>query len=45
MFAACGTDRGALERLGRLMAPYANDPALMRDLVAAAEAAGFEFDD
>lgn len=45
MFAAVGTDKDALIRLGKLLASYANDAAKMRALVADADAAGFDFDD
>ena len=45
MFCAYGPDRDALEELGTRMAPVATDPERMRQLVAAAEADGFEFDD
>jgi hypothetical protein len=45
MFCAYGTDKSALEKLGALMAPLANDPAQMRTLIAEAKADGFEFDD
>lgn len=45
MFCAYGTDRGALEALGELMAGVATDSSRMRSLVAAADADGFEFDD
>ena len=45
MFQAEGTDRAALEELGAVMAPYAQDPATLTALVHDAEAAGFRFDD
>lgn len=45
MFAAYGTDRGALEQLGALMAEVANDPDRLRKLMATAEGMDFEFDD
>jgi hypothetical protein len=44
MFCAYGGDRAALEELGALMASVANDAERMRQLVAAAEAEGFAFD-
>jgi hypothetical protein len=45
MFCAEGTDRAALEELGKRLAPYVNDAEKVRALVAAAEAADFPFDD
>ncbi|HEY1179049.1 MAG TPA: Imm51 family immunity protein [Phytomonospora sp.] len=45
MFCAYGTDRAALEALAALMLPLTADGDRMRDLIAAAEAEGFEFDD
>ncbi|TYB48707.1 Imm51 family immunity protein [Actinomadura chibensis] len=45
MFCAYGTDRPALQELGELMSAVATDADRMRVLVAAAAAAGFEFDD
>jgi len=45
MFCAYGTDRAALEQLGTLLAAVASDPERMRELIARAEAEGFEFDD
>lgn len=45
MFCAYGTDKGALEKLGTLMAPLANDPDQIRKLIQQAKADGFEFDD
>ncbi|MFC4052956.1 Imm51 family immunity protein [Actinomadura syzygii] len=45
MFCAYGTDRDALQELGDLMSAIAADADRMRALVAAATAAGFEFDD
>jgi hypothetical protein len=45
MFCAYGTDREALQKLGELMAPVANDPAALQELVNRAKADGFEFDD
>lgn len=45
MFVAYGTDRPALERLGNRLAEFANDPAAMAEMLAAATAAGHEFDD
>ncbi len=45
MFCAYGTDRAALEELGALMAAVANDANRTRELMALAEATGFEFDD
>jgi hypothetical protein len=45
MFCAYGSDRGALEELATRMAAVATDPDRMRQLVTAAEADGFEFDD
>ena len=45
MFCAYGTDKGALEKLGTLMSPVANDPNQMRKLIEQAKADGFEFDD
>ncbi|WP_326560305.1 Imm51 family immunity protein [Micromonospora sp. NBC_01796] len=45
MFVAYGTDRAALEELAIRMTAVATDPERMRQLVADAEANGFEFDD
>ncbi|MFC0529684.1 Imm51 family immunity protein [Phytohabitans kaempferiae] len=45
MFCAYGTDRAALEELGARMGALASDPERTRELVTAAEEAGFEFDD
>lgn len=45
MFCAYGADRVALQELGDLMSAVVGDADRMRDLVAAANAAGFEFDD
>jgi hypothetical protein len=45
MFCAYGTDRQALEELAARMAVVATDPDRMRQLVATADANGFEFDD
>lgn len=45
MFCACSEDRGVLEELGAQMAAVATEPDRMRQLIAAAEAAGFEFSD
>ncbi len=45
MFCAYSTDRPALEQLGALMSLVASDKDRMRELIAAAEADGFEFDD
>jgi hypothetical protein len=45
MFCAYGEDREALEELGTRMAAVAADANRMRQLIAAAEADGFEFDD
>lgn len=45
MFCAYGEDRGALEALGELMAAVATDEVRVRELLARAEASGFEFDD
>jgi hypothetical protein len=44
MFAAYG-DRDHLEQLGKALRPYLNDGARVTDLIARAEAEGFEFDD
>jgi hypothetical protein len=44
-FVAIGTDRRALARLGALLAVVANNPDAMRELIRAAQAAKFEFDD
>ena len=45
MFCAYGSDRAALEELAALLAPVANENAQVRDVVARATTAGFEFDD
>jgi hypothetical protein len=45
MFCAFGEDRGALEQLGTLMTAVAEDGGRLRELMALAEADGFEFDD
>ena len=45
MFCAHGTDRQALEDLAALMAAVATDPDRMHQLVVAADANEFEFDD
>jgi len=45
MFCAYGSDRAALERLGAAMGEVVTDPDRLRELVSAADAAGFEFDD
>ncbi|SEK33814.1 Imm51 family immunity protein [Nonomuraea pusilla] len=45
MFCAYGTDQEELRHLGELMSAVATDGDRVRALVAAAEAAGFEFDD
>ncbi|WP_197466862.1 Imm51 family immunity protein [Tsukamurella pseudospumae] len=45
MFCARADDRDVLVRLGAKLAPVVNDPARLREVVAAAEADGFEFDD
>ncbi|MFD0855609.1 Imm51 family immunity protein [Actinomadura adrarensis] len=45
MFCAYGTDKPALEELAALMTAVAEDGDRMRNLMTAAEAAGFEFDD
>jgi hypothetical protein len=45
MFCAYGSDRAALQRLGTLMSAVANDEDGMRELLATAEEAGFEFHD
>jgi hypothetical protein len=45
MFCAYGQDRAALEQLATLMATVANDADRMRELMALADAEGFEFDD
>ncbi|MEE6262200.1 Imm51 family immunity protein [Plantactinospora sonchi] len=45
MFCAYGADRSELESLALRMAVVANDPAHVRQLIASAEADGFEFDD
>ncbi|TDE47937.1 hypothetical protein E1295_22105 [Nonomuraea mesophila] len=45
MFCACGDDREALQDLAELMSAVATDETRLRGLIAAAEAAGFEFDD
>ena len=45
MFCAFGDDRGALEELSSLMGAVASDGDRMRQLIAYAEANGFEFDD
>lgn len=45
MFCAYGHDREALERLGLAMAPIVADGNRVRRLMAAAEEAGFTFDD
>ncbi|GIJ37504.1 Imm51 family immunity protein [Micromonospora andamanensis] len=44
-FCAHGTDRGALEELEARMNAVATDGERMRQLIADAEASGFEFDD
>ncbi|GAA2633306.1 hypothetical protein GCM10010399_77180 [Dactylosporangium fulvum] len=45
MFCAYGNDREALEALGTRMSAVAGDTDRIRQLVATAEANGFEFDD
>ncbi|MER7506185.1 Imm51 family immunity protein [Nonomuraea pusilla] len=45
MFCAYGNDQEALRQLAELMSVVATDGDRVRGLVAAAEAAGFEFDD
>jgi hypothetical protein len=45
MFCAHGSDRGALQELATRLAAVATDAERMRQLIAAAEAEGFEFDD
>ncbi|MEV4629190.1 Imm51 family immunity protein [Micromonospora sp. NPDC049523] len=45
MFVAYGTDKAALEELATRMTVVATDPERIRQLVADAEANGFEFDD
>jgi len=45
MFCAHGSDRTALEELATRMAAVATDADRMRQLIAAAEADGIEFDD
>lgn len=45
MFCANGTDSGALEELGIRMSAVATDGNRARQLIALAEADGFEFDD
>jgi hypothetical protein len=45
MFCAYGSDRAALEELAAMLAPVANENAQVRDVVARATTAGFEFDD
>jgi hypothetical protein len=45
MFCAYGSDRVALAELAALMEAVAGDPDRMRELVAGADADGFEFDD
>lgn len=45
MFCAFGSDRPALEELGKLMAAIANDPAAAKALIEKAHAAGHDFDD
>lgn len=45
MFCAYGADHAALKELGTLLTAVANDAARIRDLVAQASDAGFEFDD
>ena len=45
MFCAYGEDRDALEELGTRMDAVAADADRMRQLIAAAEADGFQFDD
>jgi hypothetical protein len=45
MFCAYGEDRSALEDLAARMGAVATDGDRMRQLIAAAEASGFEFDD
>ncbi len=44
-FVALGRDRGALERLGALLAEVANDGLRLRRLMDRATELGFEFDD
>jgi hypothetical protein len=44
-YVALSADRAVLERLGSLLGRLANDAALLRALVAKAEADGFQFDD
>ncbi|MFI6228486.1 Imm51 family immunity protein [Micromonospora echinospora] len=45
MFCAYGVDRSALEELAVRMAAVATDGERMRQVIAQAEADGFEFDD
>ncbi|THV26774.1 Imm51 family immunity protein [Glycomyces paridis] len=45
MFCAYGTDRAALEALGKLLDAIAADGDEMRALITAADAEGFDFDD
>ncbi|GAA1078891.1 MULTISPECIES: Imm51 family immunity protein [Tsukamurella] len=45
MFCARADDRDVLVLLGAKLAPVVNNPARLREVVAAAEADGFEFDD
>jgi hypothetical protein len=45
MFRAYRSNRGALEELATLRAPVANESVQVRDAVATATTAGFEFDD
>ncbi|WP_238013105.1 Imm51 family immunity protein [Dactylosporangium sp. AC04546] len=45
MFCAYGSDRAALKELGAALAAVATDAGRIRDLVRAAEAEGFDFDD
>jgi hypothetical protein len=45
MFCAFGSDRTALAELAAVLAPVVNDSGQVRDVVARATTAGFEFDD
>jgi hypothetical protein len=45
MFCAYGSDRAALEDLAALLAPVTRESVRVRDVVARATKAGFEFDD
>ena len=45
MFCAYGTDRGALEELGKLVAVVASDAGQARKIIALAKAKGVEIDD